>query len=184
MKVEIKMEKNRFFQNWVVPILIAVVFAFLINKFVFFKVTVPTTSMLPTIKAGDQLIVTRVFDATKLKRGDIVVFKSDELGKILVKRLVGLPGEKIDIDDLGKVYVNGELLAEDYVVYPEEFPGNFQVPEDSYLFFGDNREDSLDARKWEQPYIGSESIMGKVRFRVFPFSSFGKITSGEEAITE
>jgi len=176
------MDKNRFFQNWIVPILIAIVFAFLINKFVFFKVTVPTTSMLPTIKIGDQLIVTRVFDRSKLKRGDIVVFNSDELGKILVKRLVGLPGEKVDVDEEGQVFINGKKLEESYVVFPEALSASFQVPADSYLFFGDNRADSFDARKWENPYIKGSKIMGKARLMVYPFSRFGKIVSGEAAI--
>ncbi len=175
------MEKNGFFHNWIVPILVAVVFAFLINRFVFFKVTVPTTSMFPTIETGDQLIVTRVYDRGNLKRGDIVVFKSDELGIILVKRLIGLPGEKVDIDETGQVSINGEKLQEDYVIYPEELEGHFQVPEGCFLFFGDNRADSLDARKWDNPYIGKEKIMGKAQLRVFPFDRFGKIVSTEGA---
>ena len=171
------MDKNRFFQNWILPIIFAVLFAFLINKFVFFKVTVPTTSMLPTIKAGDQLIVTRVFDRSKLKRGDIVVFNSDELGKILVKRLIGLPGEKIHVDDNGQVFVNGEKIDEPYVISPEALAADFNVPEDSYLFFGDNRADSFDARKWDEPYINGDEIMGKARLRVYPLNRFGKIVS-------
>lgn len=176
------MDKKSFFNNWIVPILIAVIFAFLINRFVFFKVTVPTTSMLPTIKIGDQLIVTRVLDRSKLKRGDIVVFKSDEIGKILVKRLVGLPGEKVEVDEDGQVFINEKKLDEPYVVYPEALSGSFEVPKDSYLFFGDNRADSFDARKWENPYITGDKIMGKAQLMVYPFSRFGKIVSGEEAI--
>lgn len=176
------MNKNNFFQNWIVPILIAVVFAVLINKFVFFKVTVPTTSMLPTIKIGDQLIVTRVFDRSKLKRGDIVVFNSDELGKVLVKRLVGLPGEKVEVDEDGQVFINGKKIDESYVVFPEALSGSFEVPADAYLFFGDNRADSFDARKWEDPYISGDKIMGKARLMVYPFSRFGKIVSGEAAL--
>ena len=177
------MDRNRFFQNWILPILFAVLFAFLINRFVFFKVTIPTTSMLPTIKAGDQLIVTRVFDRTKLKRGDIVVFNSDELGKILVKRLVGLPGEKVHVDEDGQVFVNGEKIDESYVIFPEAFDaGDFNVPDSQYLFFGDNRADSFDARKWDEPYIDGEEIMGKARLRVYPLNRFGKIVSGQAAV--
>lgn len=176
------MDKNSFFQNWILPILFAVLFAFLINKFVFFKVTVPTTSMIPTIKAGDQLIVTRVFDRNKLKRGDIVVFNSNELGKILVKRLIGLPGEKVHVDEDGKVFVNGEKIDESYVIYPEALAGDFNVPEDHYLFFGDNRADSFDARKWDQSYIDGKEIMGKARLRVYPLNRFGKIVSGQAAV--
>lgn len=177
-----QMDSKNFFHNWIVPILVAILFAFLINKFVFFKVTVPTTSMLPTIKAGDQLIVTRVYDRSKLKRGDIVVFNSDELGKILVKRLIGLPGEKVDIDEEGNVFVDGKKIDESYVVYPEALSGHFEVPAGSYLFFGDNRADSFDARKWDEPYIIGDKIMGKARIMVYPFSRFGKIVSGQAAV--
>ena len=76
MRIELK--KTNFFTEWVVPILIALVLAFLINKFLIFKVKIPSESMVPTLNVGDRLFVTRIHNPEKLKRGDIVVFHSDE----------------------------------------------------------------------------------------------------------
>jgi signal peptidase I len=173
---------KKFFFDWIVPVAIAIILAFAINKLVFFKIKVPSGSMLPTIKIGDQIIVTRVYNTKNLKRGDIVVFYSNELKLRLVKRLVGLPGDKIVINDSGEMILNGVKKAEPYVVYPDKKPGVFNVPANHFLFMGDNRNDSDDARYWNQPYIDSKQIEGKARFVVYPFKRFGKIVSGIQAI--
>jgi len=81
-----------FIKEWVVPALIALVIVLLLNTFVFQLVTVPTGSMISTIMPGDKLYVNKIFDIGKVRRGDILVFKSHELDKQLVKRLIGLPG--------------------------------------------------------------------------------------------
>jgi signal peptidase I len=173
---------KKFFFDWIVPVAIAIILAFAINKLVFFKIKVPSGSMLPTIKIGDQIIVTRVYNTKNLKRGDIIVFYSNELKLRLVKRLVGLPGDKIVINDSGEMFLNGVKKAEPYVVYPDKKPGEFNVPANHYLFMGDNRSDSDDARYWNQPYIDSKQIEGKARFVVYPFKRFGKLVSGIPAI--
>lgn len=92
----------------------ALVIAFLLRQFVFFNVYVPTGSMIPTINLNDKILVTRIHNFDNLKRGNVIVFYSDELKETLVKRLIGLPGDKIDIKN-GIVFVNGEKLEEDYV---------------------------------------------------------------------
>ena len=97
MRIELK--KTNFFTEWVVPILIALVLAFLINKFLIFKVKIPSESMVPTLNVGDRLFVTRIHNPEKLKRGDIVVFHSDEKNEDMIKRLIGLPGDKVVIKD-------------------------------------------------------------------------------------
>ena len=84
---------------------IALVLAFLINKFLIFKVKIPSESMVPTLNVGDRLFVTRIYNPEKLKRGDIVVFHSDEKNEDMIKRLIGLPGDKVVIKD-GIVTVN------------------------------------------------------------------------------
>ncbi len=179
-----KLRIEKLFQGWFFPLVCAIVLALLINRFVFFKVTVPTGSMLPTIKLGDQLIVTRIYNVNNLKRGDIIVFKSDELRKILVKRLIGLPGEKVDVEKNGNVFINGKKIDEPYVVYPDEYEVHFEVPANSFLFFGDNRADSLDARKWFEPYIPANKIMGKAQIVVYPFKRFGQFVIGKDAIKD
>ena len=98
-----------FIKEWVVPVAIALIIVLFLNKFVFILVTVPTGSMEDTIIPGDRLYVNELFDVKDAKRGDILVFKSEELdNKRLVKRLIGLPGEKIEITSDGSVFVDGE----------------------------------------------------------------------------
>ena len=166
---------KKIFKDWILPIIAAIIIAFFINKLVFFNVTVPTGSMLPTINLEDKILVTRVHNTNNLKAGDIVVFHSDELEEDLIKRLIGLPNDEVKINEDGSVYVNGNKLDESYVVNQGGRSGIFKVPEDSYFFLGDNRANSLDARYWENPYISKEHIMGKARIVLNPFSRFGKL---------
>lgn len=158
-----------FIKEWVIPIAIAFIIALAINKFLFFKIIVPTESMYPTIKPHDRIVVTRVYNPQNLKRGQIVVFYSEELGERLVKRLIGLPGDKIDIKE-GTVYVNGEKLNEPYVVNRDNMSGTYKVPQGEYFFLGDNRPNSEDSRYWQYPYIKSDQIEGKAVFILYPFN--------------
>lgn len=158
--------------EWGIPIICAVVLGLLIKKFIMFPVYIPSSSMEPTLNVGDRLIVTRVYNPEHLERNDIVVFDSDELGKTLIKRLIGLPGDKISIED-GIVYVNGEKINQDYVEYPQSTYQEFVVPEGKYFFMGDNRDNSYDSRYWKNPYISADKILGKAQFRVYPFSQIG-----------
>ena len=167
-----KEKKGNFFSEWVIPIAIALVIALLIKQFLIFKVYIPSGSMIPTLNEGDQLFVTRVYNLDNLKRGDILVFDSDELNDVLIKRLIGLPGDKIKIVK-GTVYVNGEKLEEDYVKNSDDISGEFEVPEGKYFFLGDNRAISYDARRWKNPYIDGGDIKAKAQIRVYPFSDFG-----------
>lgn len=176
------MSAKRIFLDWIAPVLIAVILALLINKFLFFTVSIPSESMVPTIKVNDRIVVTKVYDRAKLKRGDIVVFYSKELDDVLIKRLIGLPGDKVEVKEGGQVYVNGEKIDEPYVVYPDNLEKSFAVGEDKYLFFGDNRAISNDARRWENPYIDGKDIKGKARFLIFPFRRAGGFVIGEEAV--
>lgn len=163
-------KEGSFFKDWVLPLAAAVIIAIIVNKTLFYMIEVPSTSMYPTIKVGDRLLVTKVYKPEKLKRGNIVVFKSKELGLTLVKRLVALPGETVDIDDMGDVFIDGKKLDEPYVIQKGLKAGHFKVPEGCYLFLGDNRRDSDDARYWKNPYISSNDIMGKAQFILFPFN--------------
>ncbi len=163
-------------KEWIMPVAIALLIVIFLNRFIFILVTVPTGSMEDTIIPGDRLYVNELFDIKDAKRGDILVFKSDELDeKRLVKRLIGLPGDEVEVDGNGTVFVNGEKLDEPYVTQAEIDARIFSVPENSYLFFGDNRPISYDARYWKNPYINEDKIIGKVVFRFFPFSRIGKV---------
>lgn len=167
-------KKNNFFKEWVIPILSALVIVFLLRQFVFFNVYVPSGSMIPTININDKVLVTRIHNFNNLKRGDVIVFYSDELGETLVKRLIGLPGDKIEIKN-GAVFVNGEKVEENYVKNKDNYNGNFEVPQGKYFFLGDNRPVSLDARFWKEHYIDSSKIEGKAQFIFYPFKDFGML---------
>ncbi len=171
-----KKENNKmiiFFKDWIIPIISAAIIYFLLNKFVFFNVQVPTGSMIPTINIDNRAVVTRIYNYDNLKRGDVIVFYSDELGERLVKRLIGLPGDKIEIKN-GVVFVNDEQLQEDYVKNKDHYDseGIFQVPQGKYFFLGDNRPVSKDARYWINPYIDSSVLEGKAQFIFYPFTDF------------
>lgn len=169
-------------KEWLLPILVAIILAMLIKEFLFYQVKVPSASMYPTIKIGDRIIVTKVYNKKKLKSGDIIVFKSDELNEILIKRLIGLPGDEVVVKDKGRVFINGSEIAQPYVVNKDDLDIKFKVPENKYLFFGDNRADSFDARRWVNPYIDGKDIKGKAQFIIYPFKRFGKFVIGNDAL--
>ncbi len=104
------------------------------------------------------------------KRGDMVTFFSEDSNKNVVKRVVGLPGETIDIED-GAVFINGELLKEDYIgeeiqTVDYGFIDNVTIPQNHYFVMGDNRENSWDSRFYREPCISEDIIRQKVLFVV------------------
>lgn len=166
--------KESFFREWVIPIIAAIGIAILINKFLVYNVYIPSESMVPTLNVGDKLMVTRVYDTSKIKRGDILVFYSEELHEVLIKRVVGLPGDHIEIHN-GVVDINGTDIKEDYVKNNEVYNGIFDVPQNKFFFLGDNRNRSNDARRWINPYIDASNIQGKAQIKFYPFKDFGSL---------
>ena len=169
---------KRLWKEWILPFGLEILALLLIVKFIFFIAIVPSGSMEPTIQERSALFTLRVHDLEKLERGDVIVFEAEtpELaGTTLIKRLIGLPGDHVEIDENGAMTINGEVQSEDYVVYQYAIPSVFDVPEGHYLFMGDNRANSLDSRYWSDPYVSAESIQGRAVFTLFPFSHFGKL---------
>jgi signal peptidase I len=166
--------KDGFFGEWIIPIIAAMALAFLINRFVVYNVYIPSESMVPTLNVGDKLVVAKIYDTSKVKRGDIIVFYSQELSEILIKRAIGLPGDHIEIHD-GIVRVNDEDIKEEYVKNPEASDGTFDVPANKFFFLGDNRARSNDARRWINPYIDASDIEGKAILKFYPFKDFGTV---------
>jgi signal peptidase I len=161
-----------------------IIFLF-VKPFLFEQFSIPSGSMIPTLNIGDRIAVNKyVYRLESPKRGDIIVFKSppaaskDEAD--FVKRLVGLPGDVVDLRD-GRVYINGKPLPEPYLneinsTEPEdwsrtalEFP--LRIPDDRYLVMGDNRRDSFDSRGWG--LVEPVRIKGKAVLKLWPFNNFG-----------
>jgi signal peptidase I len=164
--------KDGIFREWIIPIIAAMGIALLINKFVVYNVYIPSESMVPTLNVDDKLVVTKVYDTSKIERGDIIVFYSEELREILIKRTIGLPGDHIVIHN-GVVNVNGEDIKDEYVKNNEKYDGTFDVPANKFFFLGDNRARSNDARRWINPYIDASNIQGKARLKFYPLKDFG-----------
>ena len=167
--------------SWVATLAAAVALAFLLKNFVIINATVPTGSMENTIMPGDDILGFRLaYLKSEPQRGDVVIFKfPDDESQKYVKRIIGLPGETVTIDN-GKVYINNspDPLEEDYL--KEEWvnaagPYVYQVPENSYFVMGDNRNDSYDSRYWTNTFVTKDKIIGKALFIYFPFDHLGKL---------
>lgn len=144
----------------VIPVLIT----FLILRFVAMLAYVPTGSMKPTIFEGDRILVLRYLHNSSFNRGDLVVFSGKSVineNKLLVKRVIGLPGETVSIKD-GVVYINAVPLQEDYVKNNMNFNmTDLVIPEGEYFVLGDNRINSYDARYWDVKTVKQADIIGK-----------------------
>lgn len=167
--------------SWVLTFALAIGAAFLIKNYLIINADVPTGSMENTIMPGDRLIGNRLaFLKDTPERGDVVIFHyPDDEEELYVKRVIGLPGEEVRIDD-GKIYIDGSEtpLEEDYL--KEEWtvatgPYLFEVPDDCYLVLGDNRNDSWDARYWDNKYVSIDKILGKGEVIYWPLQDIGKI---------
>ena len=181
--------------EWGSVILTAVVISLFLNFCILVNARVPSASMENTIMTGDRLFGSRLSYAfSEPERGDVVIFHFPDNEKILyifcckdraagkgiirvsrklqlvlyIKRIIGLPGETVEIKD-GGVYINNVLLEEKYlnVTTMGEF-GPYEVPEDHYFMLGDNRNNSADSRFWDNTYLERSKIVGKAVIRYFP----------------
>jgi signal peptidase I len=155
--------------GWVISIAIAIAIAVLVRTFVFEPIRVDGDSMLPTLHSHQSLGVEKVSRYFGLpERGEIVIVHYPKSDDAFVKRVIGLPGETVEIRD-STVYINGEPLTEDYTsgeTYHDMAP--VTVPEDSVFVMGDNRANSQDSR-----YVGSISrdmIIGRALFIIWPLN--------------
>lgn len=149
----------------------AIIIAYITTHFIIINAQVPTGSMKNTIMEGDRLIGFRLsYTFSKPERGDIVIFKyPDDETQIYVKRIIGIPGDIVQIIN-GKVYVNNEELEEDYLREPMNITTKqetYVVPEGHYFMMGDNRNNSLDSRYWTNTYVSEDKILAKVLFRYY-----------------
>lgn len=131
-------------------------------------------SMTPTLNEGDIVVSLK---GSEFEKGDLIAFYIGN--KILVKRVIALPGEVVDFDADGNVYVDGQYLEEPYLTEKSlgdaniDFP--YQVPDKRYFCVGDHRSTSVDSRHSEIGCISEEQIVGKIVFRVWPLADFGAL---------
>lgn len=165
--------------EWLEALIFSFAVIVLLYTFFFRVITVSGHSMERTLNDGDRLIVQCI--AYTPRRGDIIVVDSySKYGEPLVKRVIGVAGDKIDINfDTGDVSVNGNVLQENYLddkthrSYDVTFP--LTVQEGCVFVLGDNRGVSLDSRSTQIGQIDVRDILGKAIFRIYPFSAFGGI---------
>ena len=160
---------NKALSGTVYVLTIVAAVAVLIATLVLPVLQIEGTSMEPTLYNGDIVLLMKT---NRFDRGDLCGFTWNN--KLLIKRVIGVPGDWIEIDTDGTVYLNGEKLDEPYIEQKAlgecdlEFP--YQVPQEQYFVIGDMRESSIDSRNTVIGCIPKDQIVGKVFFRVWPFS--------------
>ncbi len=164
-------------KEWIKTILYFIVMllcVYLLIHYVGQRTVVDGGSMETTLNDGDNLILNKIsYRFSDPQRYDVVVFPVED--EFYIKRVIGLPGETVDIID-GKVWINGkELTSDTYGKEPIEYPGLVDLPltlgEDEYFCMGDNRNNSTDSR--DIGPIARDRLEGKIWIRVYPFNKFG-----------
>jgi len=161
---------NKALGGTVYVLTIVAAIAVLIATLVLPVLQIEGTSMEPTLVNGDIVLLTKT---TNFDRGELCGFSWNN--KLLIKRVIGIPGDWIEIDTDGTVYLNGEELDEPYAEQLSvgecdlEFP--FQVPQEQYFVLGDMRESSIDSRNTLIGCVEKDQIVGKVFFRIWPFKT-------------
>jgi signal peptidase I len=200
-----------FLRELPVLLLIAFVLAFLLRTFVLQVFYIPSSSMEPTLQIDDRMVVEKLtYRFREPIRGEVVVFEGDDLGLVdpdaslatrairgvgqflgvvpasardFVKRVIGLPGDEVLIED-GQVYVNGEPLDEPYVVYDDGSDyGPVTVPEGHLFFLGDNRPNSSDSRR-SLGFVPRDHVVGRSAVIIWPFDHADSLLDVQHEVPE
>ncbi len=166
--------------DWIQSLMVALIICIALFIFVVRVIDVSGSSMFPTLKDGDKMIVSNLF--YKPKYGDVIVFKTDRYdpNKALVKRVIATEGQEISLDfERGVVYIDGSPIEEDYIAELTktklDFIGPQTVPEGCIFVMGDNRNASTDSRKKEIGMVDERMILGRAYYVAFPSGHTGWI---------
>ncbi len=174
--------------DWIPTLVMALLIALFLRAYVVAAFFIPSRSMEPTLLVHDRLIADKIsftlkIGSERLERGDIVIFNppreagESQVRKDYIKRVIGLPGDRIAIRD-GKVFVNGEPLEEEYVASPPmyrwpEYSDEAVVPTGHIFVLGDNRNNSRDSHAWG--FLPLDNVLGKALFIFWPPGRMGPI---------
>lgn len=152
-----------------IPYIAIVILIIIIRIFIITPVRVDGSSMYNTLEDGDILLL---YKMAKIDRYDIVVLDEEYDNEIIIKRIIGLPGETVEIKR-GKIYINDEEIADDYAFGDTGDYEKITLADDEYFILGDNRLISKDSRYFGP--VKESDLMGEAVFRIWPFSGFGSV---------
>lgn len=153
----------------ILPYVLIIIAVILIRTFIITPVRVDGASMDQTLEDGQILLL---YKLANIDYGDIVVLDEEKEGEIIIKRIIGMPGDTVSIRD-NTIYVNGEEVEEDYAYGETSDYEEITLDDDEYFILGDNRPISKDSRYFGP--VKEDEIIGKVIFRLWPFNKFGTI---------
>lgn len=169
-----KKEYRNVLRNTLIVVVSVAALAVLISSFYVTVLRVTGDSMTPTLETG-QIVIAQ--NSQEFEAGEMLAFYYNN--KVLVKRVIGSPGDWVNIDANGRVSVNGieleETYASDLSLEPTDIEFPYQVPENRWFVLGDHRSVSIDSRSSVVGCVTREQLIGKVIFRVFPFDTFGSL---------
>ena len=160
----------------VVQTLLMAAALYFVIDFCIARVRVENISMETSFTEGELLMVNKLnYKFSEPERGDVVIFEAPTApGKDYIKRMIGLPGDTVTVNE-GLLYINNELIEEDWVHEPMLYQGEWTVPEDQYFVLGDNRNHSSDSHSWG--FVPRENLIGNAFFCYWPLTHIRVVNS-------